>query len=478
MSWILSNKTYISLFAGGFAATYLLVPMVRVLALRLGAFDPPSERRMRQPNVPTLGGLAVAAPLYVGVALLYLWPNVISERFFAGAQDDVMALLGAGFLILLLGVYDDLRGANASLKFSVQIVASLVICVVSGPVRSVTLPLAGNIELGLAAVPVTVFWIVAVTNAFNLIDGLDGLAAGVGALVYGVSFVIAHRYGHVYLMVLAAIMAGSLPAFLRYNFPPARIFLGDTGSLFIGFIIAVVSLQSSMKGPTTVLMLIPVCVLGYPLLDVSLAVLRRLVKGKPIFSSDRSHIHHKLLAAGLGHRGTIAVAYGITLLFVAVAIFHIYGRDRETGVLLIITLAALAVMFRAFGYLRFARDHFNLAVRRKYRLYNLVAKITCLKMEDARSVEELWELLCYLGKEFNLCTVALQTGEKELNWRNPSAVEAPGRNARRFELNDTGGVLRVSHNGQKDEDIELEQSILLEKLSDNLAKHLRRLTQP
>jgi len=476
VSLLLSHKTYIGLVLGGFLATYLLVPVVRILALRLNAFDPPSERRVQQRHIPSLGGLAVAACIYVGIGLLYLWPNVISAEFFARPYN-VGALLLGGLPVLALGVYDDLHGADATVKFGVQILAGLIVCTISGPIRSIRLPLAGNVELGLAAVPVTIFWIVAVTNAFNLIDGVDGLAAGVGALVCAASFFIAHMYGHVDMMVFAAIMTGSLVGFLLFNFHPASIFLGDTGSLFLGFTIAVASMHSAMKTPTTVLMLIPLCMLGYPLLDTSLAIVRRFLKGKPIFSCDRSHIHHKLLAAGLGHRAASGVAYGLTLLFTGVAVLHLCGRNGETGILLAVAVVVLAAMFKVFGYWEFVRTRFSPALRRKYRVYNLFGQVVSLKMQDARNVDELWQLICQLGKEFDLHSIRLCQGSTvQRSWQNPAAEGHSEHGARAFDL-PGGGTLWIGHNGQKHEDIELEQNILLERISNRLTAHMRRLAR-
>ena len=475
--WVLSHKTYVGLFLGAFLACYLLIPWVKKLSWRLGAFDPPSDRRVGVGRIPTLGGLAVAVPLYVGIGALYVWPNVISERFFSEAAA-VHALLVGGLVILCLGLYDDLRGASAWAKFPFQILAGVVVCAVSGPISSVSVPLWGEVELGVAAVPATVFWIVLVTNAFNLIDGIDGLAAGVGALVCGVGFFIARMYGHVGMMVFSAIMAGSLLAFLRFNFHPASIFLGDTGSLFVGFTVAVMSMQASMKAPTTVLLLIPLCVLGYPLLDVTLAVMRRFLKGKPIFSSDRSHIHHKLLASGLGHRASSVAAYGLTLLLTGVAILHVYGRHRASGMLLAVVLVTLAIMFKVFGYWEFARTRLNLALRRKYRVYNLLEQMVSLKMQDAKTVDELWQLICRVGQEFDLHNISLCLDDiVERSWQNQGAASQPEHGIREFALSG-GETLRLSHNGQKDEDIELEQNILLEKIIDNLARNIKRLARP
>lgn len=470
-----THKTYVWLFCFAFVTCYLLVPLVKRLALRLKAFDPPSERRHHRRSIPTLGGLAVAAPLYAGIALLYLWPNLISERFFVGGRDVLGLLLGA-FLILLLGVRDDLHGAGASTKFPVQIVAALVVCFFSGSIESLRLPVLGDVKLGIAAVPATVFWIVAITNAFNLIDGIDGLAAGVGSLVCGVSFFLAYMFGHTHMMVLAALMAGSLLAFLRFNFYPARIFLGDTGSLFVGFVIGVVSLQSSMKAPTAVLMLVPVCVLGYPLLDTLLAVVRRLLKGKPIFSSDRSHIHHKLLGKGFGHRTASMAAYGLTVLFTLVAICHIYGRHREAGFALALVTVILVVMFKAFGYWDFVRNHLSLALRRKYRIYNLLEKLIALKMDDARDMDELWRLVCQVGHEFDLLSMRLRAaGGDDRAWHPPGADGRSEAAVREFPLGRTAATLRISHDDDKGQDMQLEQDLLLEKLSDSLARNMERI---
>jgi len=472
---LLSHKTYLAMFLGAFGATYVLVPAVRWLSDRLGAFDLPSARRVHGGRVPTLGGLAIAIPLYVGLGLLSMWPNAISEAFFA-TGGHVFGLLVGGAIVVAAGVYDDVRGLSAGAKLSCQILAALVTCAMSRPVALISLPLVGEVELGIAAVPLMVFWIVAVTNAFNLIDGIDGLAAGVGALVCAANFFIAHTNGHVDMMVFSAIMAGALLGFLRYNFHPAKIFLGDTGSLFLGFTMATVSLQSSMKTSTTVLVLVPVCILGYPLLDTTLAVVRRAVKGKPIFSADRSHIHHKLLASGLGHQAASAVGYGLTIVFVSVAVLHLYGRHRESTILLVVACVVLGAMFSSFGYWGFVRYHFSMASRRKYRVYNMVEKTVRLKMLDARDADELWGLVCYVAKEFDLHSVRLVLdGLPERQWVNPAVQGSLGSGLRRFRLSPGAGTLLVSHNGHCDEDIELEQNLLLERVAENLGANIRRL---
>lgn len=473
MEILLSYKTYIGLFLGAWVACYVLVPIVRRMALRWEAFDPPSDRRVRE-NIPTLGGLAVAAPFYLGLALLFVWPNFVSSRFFAGDRR-VLALIVGGLVMLALGAYDDLRGSGAWVKMPVQVLAAILVCILAGPVGRLYLPLFGEVELGLAAVPITVFWIVAITNAFNLIDGVDGLAAGVGLVVFGVNFFIAQIYGHVEMMVVAALMCGGLLAFLRYNFYPANIFLGDTGSMFVGFMVAVTSLLSSMKAPTTAMLLIPVGLLGYPILDVTLAVVRRVVKGKPVLSSDRSHIHHKLLFCGLGHRTSSAVAYGLTLLFAGIVIFSIYGRHRLVGLLVALAACALLAMFRKFGYWEFLRRTLSPGLRRKYRLYHLMQQVTDLKLRDASSVAEMWELMRNLAEDYNLRTMRLYVGDQDRRWARAGAEEGGEASTREFDLSYDDARLVVSHEAGKDQDMELEQNLLLEKTSERLSREMERV---
>ena len=472
---LLSYKTYIVLFLAAFVVTYLLVPLVKKLALKWGAVSLPTDRHVHQHPIPRMGGLAVAVSFYGGVGALVLWHNLVSESFFAGTWD-VAALLIGGLVILALGVYDDLRDVRAKIKLLVQLLAATIVCALSGSMQLVNLPFVGVVELGLLAVPVTILWIVVITNAFNLIDGIDGLAAGVGILVFAVSFFIALTNGQVRMMVTAAIMSGALLAFLRYNFHPATVFLGDTGSQFLGFCTAVVSLQSSTKGTTAVLLLIPVCVLGYPLLDLSLAITRRVLKGKPIFSPDRSHIHHKLLACGLGQRAASGVVYVITLFFTGIALFQVQGRSAGVGIFLALLLAALAVMFNAFGYWDFIRNGLGSSMRTRFRVCNLMQQFAAAKMEEAESVDDLWELTCLVAKEFDLHTVKLSLGASACRtWENPANGNQPEEAVREFPLRKATGSLRISHSGQKDDDIRLEQNILLERMSRNLDEALARL---
>lgn len=469
-----SYDTYIGLFAGAFILCYVLVPLVKRAALEVGASDPPSERRIHQGQVPTLGGIAVAVPVYLGIGVLYCWPNAVSRQFFESEMQVVALLIGAN-IILGLGLYDDLRGAGAVAKFTGQILAALVVCLIADPIYTVSMPFVGSTSLGLAAVPVTVFWIVLVTNAFNFIDGIDGLAAGVGVVVCAGNFLVAARSGRVGMMVFSSLLGGGLLAFLRYNFHPASIFLGDTGSLFIGFSIAVVAMQSSMKTSTSMLLFFPICVLGYPLADLSLAVLRRYVKGKPLFTSDRSHIHHKLLSCGLEHRGVCLVGYTLAALFTLMAILHMYGRRVETLLLTVVLTGVFFLMFRHFGYIDFIRDRLDLALRRRYRLVHLIHEVAELKIRNCSDLDEAGSVLEWVAGEFDL--VGLQAeiqGGVQCEWQAEQGNhEAAGEN-HEVEIPGDLGRLKVIHPEGKNEDMRIEQNILIERLAGTLAEMVQK----
>lgn len=295
-------------------------------------------------------------------------------------------------------------------------------------------------------------------------------------VVFGVNFFIAQMYGHVEMMVVAAVMCGALLAFLRYNYHPASIFLGDTGSMFLGFMVAVTSLVSSVKASTAAMLIIPVGLLGYPLLDVTLAVLRRGLKGKPIFSSDRSHIHHKLLFCGLGHRASSAVGYGFTVLFAAMVVLSISGRHRIVGVLIGVAVCAVMVMFWQFGYWEFIRRTFSPGLRRRYRLYHLLQQVTELKLRRTEDLGEVWDLLRALGEDYELADLRLRVGgEEERSWCNPEAPAAEGTEPREFRLRTADAVLEVRHEEGKDRDIKLEQNLLLEHISKRLSLEIERI---
>jgi UDP-GlcNAc:undecaprenyl-phosphate GlcNAc-1-phosphate transferase len=330
-------------------------PLVRRVALLAGIVDHPDERRVHVGPIPTLGGLAVAASLLGALlAINQLYGGGLGELLSGYGWRLRHFLLGAT-LILVAGVIDDAFGMSPIVKVVLQLVAAIIALVGGYGVSAITNPLTGGIiSLGIFGGALTVGWIVAVTNAFNLIDGLDGLAAGV-ALIASLSIVmIAQVEGRPDAAIVASALAGALLGFLRYNFHPASVFLGDSGSQLLGYSLSLLSIQGLQKGATTVVLIVPILALGLPLLDTLVAILRRfLVAGfAAIFRADREHIHHRLVGMGMTQRRAVLLLYVVCSLFGAVAFLAVVARGPLKGVLLAVVAVATFAGVRWLGYSR------------------------------------------------------------------------------------------------------------------------------
>jgi len=324
------------LAAGAMAATLALVPLIMRWARGIGALDRPGPRRVHAEPVPTLGGLAFAASVLGGAWLAMALPG-------PARQLDLLPLVGitlAALPILALGIIDDLRGAPPYAKLGIQICAALVLYHFGLGVPILTNPFGSNVELGWLNAPLTVIWVVVVVNAVNLIDGLDGLASGVVLLACATLWWVARSHADFYVMFFTALMIGTTAGFLRYNFPPARVFMGDTGSQFLGLMLAAVSLLENRKGTATVTLLFPLVALALPIADSVLAFFRRAFAGRHVFHADSGHIHHRLLRLGLTHAQTTLLLWGLSAVLGVVAIL-LAGQPRERALLLAGSLAVV-----------------------------------------------------------------------------------------------------------------------------------------
>ncbi|MBO8129077.1 MAG: undecaprenyl/decaprenyl-phosphate alpha-N-acetylglucosaminyl 1-phosphate transferase [Peptococcaceae bacterium] len=311
-------------------------PFVIRMAHRWNAVDFPDSRKVHRQPMPRLGGLAV----YIAFAATLLLTQDLSREIYG-------LLLGAT-LIVLLGILDDIRGISARQKLLGQIVAASAVIPFGLQVEFITNPLQGGlITLGFWGIPITVFWLVSVTNAVNLVDGLDGLAAGTGVIASITLAVIAWIEGQVPAFILACILAAATLGFLPYNFHPARVFLGDTGSMFLGFTLAATAVLGLTKSAMALSVIIPVVILGIPLFDTAFAVLRRYRKRRPIFYPDREHLHHRLLMAGLSHRGAVLAVYTVNLVLGASAVLvTMLSSDQAVALLVIVAFVLLVVANR------------------------------------------------------------------------------------------------------------------------------------
>ncbi len=300
---------YFGVFMVGLLITLFATPLSRLAAYRIGAVDMPDQRKVHNGPMPRLGGLAV----YLGF--------VITTLLFVEMSGQVAGLLLGGTIILLLGIADDVWGISPKEKLAGQVAAALVVMGFGIQIQFLSNPFDGMIFLGGLSVPITIFWLVGITNAVNLVDGLDGLASGISAIALFTFSYIAFINQQVVVSLLALLLAGCIMGFLRYNFYPARIFLGDSGSMFLGFNIACLAVFGLLKGVTLITLLIPLIILAVPVCDTFFAIVRRKWRRQPIFEADKKHIHHRLLNRGLSHWQAVLVIYFISLFFSASALW-------------------------------------------------------------------------------------------------------------------------------------------------------------
>lgn len=309
-----------------FMLTILLTPLIKKLAIRIGAVDKPNQRKVHMKVMPRLGGLAIYISFIAGMLLLQ--PD---------SPHSLPILLGS-LIIVLTGIIDDIRELSPRVKLMGQLAAALVVVLSGIHVEFINLPFGGQLEFGIFSIPLTILWIVGVTNAINLIDGLDGLAAGVSSIALLTISGMAIIMGDAYVTVLGLILMASTIAFLFYNFYPAKIFMGDTGALFLGYMISVLSLLG-FKNVTFISLIIPALILGVPISDTFFAIIRRLVHKQPLSAPDKSHLHHCLLRLGFSHRQVVLIIYAIAAMFsLAAFIFSmatLWGSLIFIGVILI-----------------------------------------------------------------------------------------------------------------------------------------------
>ncbi|MFC6176604.1 glycosyltransferase family 4 protein [Companilactobacillus huachuanensis] len=335
-----------------------ITPFVVKLAYILGAVDKPNARRVNIKPMPTMGGLAIFIAFNFSTFVL------LREQF---PTHELFSVFLAECIIILTGIIDDIRELSPKAKLAGIFAAALVIYFLAGiRMNEVTLPLIGSFELGWWSLPITIIWIIAITNAVNLIDGLDGLATGVSIIALFTMGVMAYFFlnmTNVYVAIWIFAMVAALVGFLPHNFHPASIFLGDTGSLFIGFMMAVFSLKG-LKNVTFITLLMPVVIMGVPITDTVYAILRRLLNKKPIMQADKHHLHHRLMQLGLSHRQTVLVIYGLSLVFAFISMLYPLSTLWGSVLLTVGVLFGLELFIESIGLLGDNRQPLLKAIQR------------------------------------------------------------------------------------------------------------------
>jgi len=399
---------FLVLFLSAFVLGSMLTRNVRNLANSRGwAIAPRSDRHVHVDRIPRVGGAAVFSSflIIVGVFLaIAAWVHVdvgVSGRLF-------LFIVGPATLVFIIGILDDIYSLSAYVKFGLQMVPALLLF--AGGYRLAHLSfLFGGKDLGFGiSLVLTVFWVLLVTNAFNLIDGLDGLAAGSALFSTLVVFIVSVLFGQPLVSLLTVCLAGSILGFLRFNFNPASIFLGDCGSLVIGFLLSAVSLASSQKTPTIIAVAIPVVSFGLPILDTLLSVIRRFLNGRPLFGADGEHIHHKLMKRGLTHRQAVVVLYAVSAAFGAVSLLMLRPATATVGMLMVVLGIGVWVGVQQLGY------HEIVELRRLAQRTVEQKRVIANNLAIRRSTEELgraasFEQVCCIletafdSGEFDVC---------------------------------------------------------------------------
>ncbi|MGF7534897.1 MraY family glycosyltransferase [Bacillus mexicanus] len=333
---------FITIFIVSFFLALITTPLAIKIGLKLGIVDFPDKRKVHKKIMPRSGG--------IGVFIAFFVSYILSELIFNPFTNPVFIhFLVCCVLIFSLGITDDKFNLPAKLKFVVQTLIAIYFSVFVYSIHSVHLPFFDHpIQLGLLSIPITVLWIVGITNAFNLIDGLDGLASGVAGISSLTFFFVALSLGNVIVAFLSLILSGTLFGFLFFNSHPAKVFLGDSGSLFIGFFMAVVSVLE-LKQVAVVSFITPIMIFFIPISDTIYAIVRRKLNKQPIFQPDKSHLHHCLLSLGFSHRTTVWIIYSFCLFFSIGAFVSIKIAVELSVVLLLVYLAGFQIFAKKIG---------------------------------------------------------------------------------------------------------------------------------
>lgn len=341
---------YIFVSLAAFFISAVLTPIIRKNCQQKHILDfPTAPRKIHCVPIPRLGGIAIYLAFFLPLLAVFFSDSVAPELF-TQHIDMLASVFATSTLVFAIGVYDDVRGATVLQKLFVQSAAAVMIYFLGFKIELISVPFAGSVSPGIFGFPLTILWIVGVTNALNFIDGIDGLACGVGFFSISTMFILSLYLHRPLTAFFAAALAGGLFGFSFYNFAPASIFMGDSGSLFIGFIIAVISLHSSQKSSTAVVLLIPMVALGVPIADTLLAIIRRLGNGHSPFVADKEHIHHRLLRMGLSSRQVTLMLYVVCSLLGIMALLMTAVNNKVLALMLILLSVMVIGGVKLLGY--------------------------------------------------------------------------------------------------------------------------------
>lgn len=405
-------KTYIFVYLISVFLALVITPIVIWFARKLNVADIPGARKVHAKPISHIGGIAIVLSMVCPTIAVLFLSNTIGDAFRDILPKLTVLLCASGFMFIT-GLIDDIKpqGIRARIKFLVQMTAAMAVCVVGIRIKSIVFADWLTLNLGWFSWPITLLWIVGITNAVNLSDGLDGLAAGISAIACGVIAVFSVYSGQVVMAVLMLALLGSLTGFLFFNFNPAKIFMGDCGSMFLGFTIASSSVLCSTKSPVLVGLALPVLALGIPIFDTLFSMLRRYLERRSMFAPDRRHFHHRLIDMGLKQRHVVITIYIVTLLAAGLGMFMMVTRNINSLVVFFCILLLLILVFRVAGSVRLKETITGL--QRKYminhQMQNEIRNFEDVELHFRRvkTINQWWQAISTAAERMGFLSVSL-----------------------------------------------------------------------
>jgi UDP-GlcNAc:undecaprenyl-phosphate/decaprenyl-phosphate GlcNAc-1-phosphate transferase len=431
--------TYLATFLVSTSIAAALTPVSRWFSFKVGAVDQPDARKVHRKQMPRMGGLAIVVAFLLPVAGLIVFQSSASAKL-SENLFRLMALFGGGLIIACLGAADDIKGLRARDKFVIQFLVAIAAWFAGFRFDHIGLPFIGPVDLPIwIDLPLTAVWIVGVINAINLIDGLDGLAAGVTFFVAATNLVLSINAGNELGALFAATLAGAVIGFLLFNWNPAIVFMGDTGSMFIGFILATTSIMTSQKVSTAVAMVVPIVALGVPVIDTLMSMVRRFLEKRPLFSPDKGHLHHRLLKAGLTQGRAVLVIYALCIVFAIAAIAMTAARDLEAAVVIGVLAVVVVGIVRFFGFFAFAHGIKGALTRSKLveSFRHWLPEFSAKTNRETSSIDDVWNELVTLGKN---------CGFRAISWRT-AGINPPDERSADLMVKGDAGYKKAARKG-------------------------------
>jgi len=465
-------KSYLCVYLGSAFLAMVTTPVVIFLAGRINALDLPGTRNIHSRPIPRIGGIAIFASTISLVLSAILLNNAIGLAF-RNILPKVIVLFSGSAFVFVVGLIDDIRCLPARIKLLAELAAAMAVCAAGVRILSVDVADVLTLRFGWFSWPVTMLWIVGITNAVNLSDGLDGLAAGISAITCAVIAVFAVYSGQVVMAVLMLALLGSLTGFLFFNFNPAKVFMGDCGSLFLGFVISAASVMCVAKSTAFVGLSLPILALGIPIFDTLLSMLRRFLERRSLFSPDRSHFHHRLLDLGLDQRHVVLTVYLATLLFAGLGLSMMVRQDISSLIVFGCVLLLIVLLFRVVGAIRL-REVLS-GLQEKYALTHRQKQERAtfdhlqLQFRQVHNFDQCWLAICEAAQQMDFVWVCLKTSYEDGRidttvWRTPSVIPQPTREQtcpyeRRGNLSRIVTITLPLENGQTGVSQELEIAV-------------------